>query len=339
VEQDGEVRWATARVLLFSKHPDGRVTQQHDHGLISAYGSTPWHHEDAVFELAPDGGEMHLSLEHLGTKGSLQLRNVEVSVVRQRAWFVPVATALVILWVAWAACWTAPLLGRWKWLRAVLAGATLVGATWFAVFPQPRFSARSLVGQFQLGEVVTPSAPPAKTPEPKSPPSQPPPVAVVPPAPVPPGSPPPVQPPSPPVTATPPVVVAPPPAPPAPAPPPEPEKRETRLVDEEIRHWRDQFNFLHLAAFSAFGLAFFSFARPRAWPIAAVIAFASEALPNYQQHQAWDRGDIGDLTADATGLLLGAVVVMVVRKWWRKKSAPTGASISGDSTPDRILPG
>ncbi|MFD0892822.1 hypothetical protein KBB96_15470 [Luteolibacter ambystomatis] len=330
VEQDGDVRWATARVILFGKHPDGTTTMPHDHGLISAYGSAPWHHEEAVFDLVPNGGEQRLSLEHWGVRGSLQLRNVEVSVVRQRAWFLPAATALLIAWVLWGTWWAAPAPGRWKWLRALLAGCTLVGATWFLVFPQPRFSARSLSGQFRLGTALPVVAPP-KAPEP-APPQPVPPVAVVPapaPPPVSPVVPPPVAPPAPPAIV--------PPTAPAPAPPSE--KREDRFVDEAIRQLHDRFNFLHIVAFGAFGLALFGFARPGLWPITAVIAFASEALPNYQQHQAWDRGDIGDLLSDGAGLLLAALVVMAVRKRWRKRCSPTDDPASGDSTPGKALPG
>lgn len=318
VEEDGDVRWATARVILFGKHPDGTTTMPHDHGLIGAYGSAPWHHEEAVFDLVPNGGEQRLSLEHWGARGSMQIRNVEVSVVRQRGWFFPAATGLVALWIIWSAWWAAPALGRWKWGRAFLAGCTLVGATWFLVFPQPRFFARSLIGQFQLGPAIpAPASPKAPEPAPLQHPAQQPPALVTPPA-----SPPVVTPPR---VTPPPAVVVPPPAL-APAPPPE--KRENRFVDEAIRQLHDRFNFLHIVAFGAFGLALFGFARPRLWPIAAVIAFASEALPNYQQHQAWDRGDIGDLFSDAAGLFLAALVVIAARRGWAKRRTPSEAPAS-----------
>ncbi|MGC4016360.1 MAG: hypothetical protein QM755_17830 [Luteolibacter sp.] len=313
--------WATARAIIYGIRPDGTQFWPHDHAIVSAAGNAPWHHEEAVFDLVPGSGELRFALEHWGTHGSLEVRNVEISMVRQRAWFPSAAAGLVVLWVAWAAWWVIPALGRWKWPRAALAGCTLVGATWFLVFPQPRYCLRSLMGQFQLGAalpapavVVAPTPPPHPAPQ----------VATDPPA-----------------ANPPPIAVAPVPAPsPTPAiATPAPEKRQSRMVDEAIRTLRDRFNFMHLVAFGAFGVALFAFARPRVWPIAAVIAFASEALPNYQLHQPWDRGDIGDLLADGTGLLLGAIVVILAKRGWRKKYPPAGDSISGDSAPDKTLLG
>ncbi|BCU76882.1 hypothetical protein [Luteolibacter sp. LG18] len=330
VVQDGEVRWATARAIVYGRQKDGSAVFPHDHGIISAYGSAPWHHEEAVFDLVPGSGELRFALEHWGSHGSMAVRNVEISMVRQRAWFRPVASGLVVLWVAWAAWWVVPALGRWKWPRAVLAGCALVGATWFLVFPQPRFCARTLAGQFQLG---SPIPPPPVVPKPPEPPAPVAPAPVEPPVAVVPVIPPPVAEPPPVVAPVPPVVLQ------SPPPPPAPEKREERAVDEGIRRLRDRFNFLHVVAFGAFGVALFGFARPRVWPIAAVIAFASEALPNYQLHQAWDRGDLGDLLADGAGLALAAVVVAFARKWWRKRYAPTGHSHSGDSASGKPLLG
>jgi len=297
------IRWATCRALICSRLPDGKLTWPHDGWLVSAYGTSDWHHEDAVFDLMPDSGEFRFALQHLGERGTLQVRNVEISVVHQRRWFPAVTVALVGLWIVWAAWWLAPALTRWRWLRALLAGSAMVAAWWVLVFPQPRFCARSLVGELQLGPPI-----PAPTP-----------VIVPPPTTVPvPVIPPPVQPePGPPVAVVPPPVIPADPLPPPP--PPVAEKREARVIDQEIRSLRERFNFLHLAAFGAFGLALFGIARPRVWPIAAVIAFCSEALPNYEYHQPWDRGDIGDLIADGSGLLLAALAVVGIRKLWKRR--------------------
>ncbi|OYV07420.1 MAG: hypothetical protein CFE26_01140 [Verrucomicrobiales bacterium VVV1] len=123
------------------------------------------------------------------------------------------------------------------------------------------------------------------------------------------------------------------PPPPAPIPPAPPvfEKREARAIEQEIRKLDDRFNFLHLLAFGVFGLALFSTTHLRTWPMAVMIALASEALPNWQQQQAWDLGDLGDLVSDFTGLALAALAVTFVKRLWRtrvSRSTDPGTSAS-----------
>ena len=93
------------------------------------------------------------------------------------------------------------------------------------------------------------------------------------------------------------------------------------MIEQGIRKLDDRFNFLHLLAFGAFGLALFSITNLRTWPIAAIVAFASEALPNWQLEQAWDLGDLGDLASDFTGLVLAALTVTLVKRLWRTRAS------------------
>lgn len=307
VKQLGEVRWATARGLIYGKRPDGTNTWPKDHWLINAYGSSDWHREESVFDLVPDIGEARFALQHLGEHGTLEVRNVEINVVHQRTWYVPATAFLTGLWIVWAA-WTLspalPLSFRLRPIRSLLGGAAVIGASWFLVFPQPRFCARPLVGGFELGQPIPPPAPqPPPVPKPAAPPQ-----------------------PSTPAVTSPPIAVAP--APPAPAPPapippapPVVEKREARAIEQEIRQLDERFNFLHLLAFGAFGLALFSTTHLRAWPMAVVVALASEALPNWQLEQAWDLGDVGDLLADLSGLILAALAVALVKRLWRTRAS------------------
>lgn len=303
VKEQNNILWATARGLIYGKRPNGTNTWPKDHWLINAYGSSDWHREESVFDLVPDIGEARFALQHLGERGTIEVRNVEITVVRQRSWYVPATTILTVLWVFWAAWAIAPALPkplRLRPIRSLLGGAAVIAASWFLVFPQPRFCARPLVGGFELGQPIPPPAPQAP----------------------PPPAPKPVPPPQVPqqTVTPPPVAVAPTPAPAPPPPaPPVAEKREARSVEQEIRKLDERFNFLHLLAFGAFGLALFSLTSHRAWPMAAIVALASEALPNWQLEQAWDLGDLGDLASDFSGLALAALAVILVKRLWRTR--------------------
>ncbi len=310
VKQFGEVRWANARGLIYGRLPSGTNIWPKDHWLISAYGTSDWHREESVFDLVPDIGEARFALQHLGEHGTLEVRNVKIHVVRQRSWYVPATAFLTALWILWAAWTLAPALPkavRLRPIRSLLGGSAVIAASWFLVFPQPRFCARPLVGGFELGQPIPIPPPPA-------------------PPPAPPSIPPPPTPVAPPVAIPPPVVLTP--APPA---PPVTEKREARAIEQEIRKLDDRFNFLHLLAFGALGLALFSITSLRTWPMAAIVALASEALPNWQLEQAWDLGDLGDLASDFSGLALAALAVTLVKWLWRtrvSRSTDPGTSAS-----------
>ena len=302
VKQLGEVRWATSRGLIYGKKPDGSNTWPKDHWLINAYGSSDWHREETVFDLVPNIGEARFALQNLGEHGRLEVRNVEIHVVRQRSWFVPAVAVLTGLWILWASWTIAPALPRslrLRPIRSLLGGAAVIAAAWFLVFPQPRFCARPLIGGFELGQPI-PTPPPAP-----------------PPAPIPPPMPTPV---APPVAIAPPVVVTPAPTPPPPA-PPIVEKREDHAIEQEIRFIHDTTNFTHLLAYLAFGMGLFSVATPRAWPLAAIVTVLSEVVPNWLYQQPWDLGDVGDLTADFSGLALAALVVTLFKRLRRKRSS------------------
>lgn len=306
------VRWATARAVVFGKGPDGGLSFPHDHGFVAADGTRGWHWEEGVLDLPPDLGEVWFALQHFATKGSFEARNLSISVVRQRAWFPAAAAVLTCLWIAWGSWLLAPKTRALRWTRGVLAGIVLVSATWVLVFPQPRFLSRPLLGKFQLGAPMQPSAP----------------VPVLPP---PPPSFTPETPPSDSPQQTPPAS-HPPPRPELPTPvpsaeesepkqlEPEPEQRSARTVESQIRALKDRFNFLHFAAFAGFGFLLFLFAGRESWPVAALVAFASEALPNYQLHQPWDAGDLADLTLDAAGLLAAYLIVRWINRWWQKRA-------------------
>jgi len=297
VKQAGEIRWATARGLIYGKQPDGTNSWPKDHWLINAYGSSDWHREESVFDLVPNIGEARFALQHLGEHGTLEVRNVEINVVRQRSWYRSAAITLTGLWVLWATWNIAPSLPRsvrLRPIRTLLGGSTVIAAAWFLIFPQPRFCARPLVGGFELGQ-PTSMPPPAPLPPPPT-------TAVVPPV----------------AIAPPPVVLKPDPIPQSPA-PPIAEKRENHAIEQEIRLIHDTTNFTHLLAYFAFGLGLFFVATLRTWPIAAVVTVLSEVVPNWLYQQPWDLGDVGDLTADFSGLALAALAVTLVKRLWRQR--------------------
>ena len=306
VKQIGEIRWATARGLIYGKQPDGSNTWPKDHWLINAYGNSDWHREESVLDLLPNIGETRFALQHLGEHGTLEVRNVEINVVRQRSWYLSAAATLTGLWILWAAWAIAPSLPRsirLRPIRTLLGGSAVIAAAWFLVFPQPRFCARPLVGGFELGRPIA-TLPPAPLPPP-------PPTAVVPPV----------------AIAPPPVVQVPDPVPRSPA-SPITEQREEHTIEQEIRFIHDTTNFTHLFAYFAFGLGLFFLATPRAWPMAAIVTVLSEVVPNWQLQQAWDLGDLGDLAADFSGLVLAALAVTFLKRLCVSRSSDPETSAS-----------
>jgi hypothetical protein len=296
VKQLGEIRWANARGLIYGKKPDGSSIWPKDHWLISAHGSREWHLEESVFDLMPDIGEAHFTFQNLGEHGTLEVRNLEINVVRQRGWYLPTAWFLTALWSFWAAWSIAPALPRSLWLRPIrslLSGAVVIAASWFLIFPQPRFSARPLFGRFELGQPLLPSPPPPPQPIPELPPL---------------------------TTPSTPAALAP--LPLTPLTPPILEKREDHAIEQEVRFIHDDTNFSHalshILAFLAFGLSLFFFATPRAWPISVIVTAFSEIVPNWLYQQPWDLGDIGDFAADFSGLALAALAVTLISRLRRK---------------------
>jgi hypothetical protein len=267
--------WWSARVSLGGKRPDGSYAWPQDGDLINARGSRGWHRAECVYELPPDLGEPRLFINQLAATGTLRVRQLEVTPVRQRPWIPAATTCLLAGWIAWSAL----LLGNRGPLRRVAAAAVLVAAGWFLVFPQPHYHARAFPGGFALGHEIPPAVA-AGAPDPLPLPA--------------------------PLLAT--TSAVPRPAAPFLMPPPD-DPRAGHGLARAFRKLDENWRFAHVAAFGGFGLALFALAGLRAaWPPAAALGLLSEIVPNLLRREF--RGDDAvDLVANFAGLGLAAAMV------------------------------
>ena len=261
--------WWSARISLGGRQPDGRYLWPQDGDLINALGHRGWHRVECVFDLPPGMGETRLFIQNLAATGSLGVRQLAITPVRERPW-IPVATlALILAWLLWTA---AMLGGEHGLARRAASSLVLVAAGWFLVFPQPHYHARPFPGGFALGREIPAAASPA-------PPVLPPLARVEPASPA---------------------------ALPKPAPAEaRPDHGLVRLFRQIDHDWR----FAHLAAFGLFGLALFPLAGlRRGLPAAATLGLLSETLPNLLL-QEFAADDAVDLVANLSGLALAALLV------------------------------
>ncbi len=300
VEHKDGRSWWSARVSLAGKDPTGRFHWPADGDLINASGSRGWHTVECVLDLPPDMGEPHLFFNNLAATGTLKVRDLTVTPVKQRGWIVAATVALLAGWTGWAAAVLGHRKGR---LRQAAASLGLVAAGWFLVFPQPNFHARPLPGGFLLGKEIAAAPTPA-------PPKPVPALAVVPPQPNSSTSP---------MTAPAPAPALPKPS--NPAPPVIHDDRADNVAAGAIRKIDQDFPFAHVAAFFAVGLAVFAVAGVRdAWPLATGLAVLSEVVPNLLRRE-FMADDAADLVANLTGLALGALLVTGTCRWWHRRAA------------------
>lgn len=271
--------WWSARVSLGGRQPDGTYSWPQDGDLINASGSRGWHRAECVFDLPPDIGEPRFFINNLAATGSLSVRRLTVTPVRERPW-IPAATVILVL--AWLV-WTATLLGGKHGLpRQAAASLVFVAAGWLLVFPQPHFHPRPFPGGFLLGPGI-PSLPESVSPAKpvSSPPARfevPPTLAASKTSPPPPGS--------------------------------GSDHGLAKLFRKIDRDWR----FAHIAAFCGVGLALFTLAGLRhAWPAATALALLSECIPNLLG-QEFHADDAVDLAANLAGLALAAAGVLTAAK-------------------------
>lgn len=271
--------WWSARVSLGGRQPDGTCSWPQDGDLINAFGSRGWHRVECVFDLPPDIGEPRLFLNNLAATGSLSVRRLTVTPVRERPW-IPAATVILVL--AWLV-WTAAVLGRKHGApRQSASSLVFVAAGWFLVFPQLHFHPRPFPGGFLLGHEI-PALPASGSPAtPLAPPLG---------------------------------QVEAPPNPTASNPSPKPhESRSDHGLAKLFRKIDHDWRFAHVAAFCGVGLALFTLAGLReSWHLAVLLAGLSEVVPNLQL-QDFQADDAVDLIANFAGLGLAAVLFHLARK-------------------------
>lgn len=268
--------WWSARISLGGRQADGRNVWPQDGDLINACGDRDWHRVECVFELPPDIGEPRLHINNLAATGTLGVRRLIVTPVRERPW-VPAAGALLVL--GWL-CWTAAMFGRKHGIsRLAAASATLVAAGWFLVFPQPHYHSRPFPGGFALGGgMQIPGAPESTSPAP----------VVLPPL---------VR------IEVPPVITV------TKSSPPPLDAGTDHFVVRLFRKIDHDWPFAHMAAFCGVGVALFTLAGLRdSWPYAITLAGLSEVIPNLLLRE-FGTDDAVDLVANFTGLGLAAVLV------------------------------
>ena len=279
VTRKDERSWWSARVSLGGRQPDGTCSWPQDGDLINASGSRGWHRVECVFDLPPDIGEPRLFINNLAATGSLSVRRLTVTPVRERPW-IPAATVILVL--AWLV-WTAAMLDRKHGVpRQAASSLVFVAAGWFLVFPQLHFHPRPFPGGFLLGreipalpESISPAMPVA------------PPLAQV---------------------EVPPALAA------SKASPPPPESRPDHGLARLFRRVDHDWRFAHVAAFCGVGLALFTLAGLRnAWHLAVLLASLSEVVPNLQL-QDFEADDAVDLIANFAGLGLAAGRVLTAAR-------------------------
>ena len=271
--------WWSARISLGGRQADGRNVWPQDGDLVNAHGNRGWQRVECIFELPPDIGEPRLFINNLAATGTLGVRRLTVTPVRERPW-APVAAGLIVLgWLAWAAA----MLGRSHGFpRQAASSALLVAAGWLLVFPQPHFHSRPFPGGFALGGEM-PHAPDATSPSP----SLLPPLARIDVPPV--------------------ITVAKPKSTPL-------EPGTDHLLVKLFRKIDHDWRFAHFAAFCGVGLALFALAGLRdAWPFAVALAGLSEVVPNLLLRD-FGADDAVDLVANFAGLGCAAVLVAAAGK-------------------------
>lgn len=304
----GELGYTIARIVSMMRDKDGKVMHPPDHGITSGSGTRDWHHSEAVLLVTRNMADLGLEISMLGDHGSMEVKNLEVTAVRNRNW-VPAATIAVLsAWAALSFCLIRRSGGKTTppW-RALSASIVIVAAGWFFVFPQPKILLHPMIGSFSVArtnpEKTSPADPKATT------------IA--------------------PATATPPaeapaVVPEKPPAEPAPAPPPasptvpeintsqEPETtppatvkptfRTSHAFYKFLRNFGRAFPLAHLTLFTAITLLILTLTGDRRqWRLPFALAILSELIPELNDHLG-DWGDINDLLQNITGVGLGLLL-------------------------------
>ena len=295
--RDGK-SWWSARVSLAGRNPEGRFSWPADGDLINAEGDRGWHPVECVLDLPPEMGEPYLFINNLAATGTLQVRNLTVTPVRQRPW-VPAATVVIVFgWILWVAGRIGPGKGRPRQCAAALG---IVAAGWYLVFPQPNYHARPLPGGFALGREIprpvkeSPPGPvitPVNAPLPAA--GEPPPPAKPHPSPATAGS-------------------------PAPA---APEPRTTHRLARAFRDIDRDLPLAHLLAFAGFGAGLFLIGGVRAtWALAVAIAVSSEIIPNLLRRE-FKGDDAADLLANLAGLAIAAIALRGLVAIRRRRRRP-----------------
>ena len=296
----GRQPWATPRLVLIGKTPDGKLQYPRDHAAFLAKGTRPWHRVEVVYELPPGLKEVGITFQTLGNNGVLEARSLTVSAVRQRAWFPAATVALLAAWLVWLTTWIRR--GGSALWRGIAAGILLIMAAWYLILPGARMRYQPLVGPFQTGHVETPTAPPRPTLPPRKPPSP---------------SAPSAQPEQP--APTPPTAQKPKPA----APTPPPEARQKPVISERLRQIDARIHFIHVLIFTLISLAaFITTGNLRTRSLLVVMAVLSELVSDWHNRDI-DWGDLMDLLWNLAGIAFGTGIFALGSHLWSKRQSAT----------------
>lgn len=120
--------------------------------VFGGSGSSGWQTYEVVHKLTSDMESYGLYLEMLGNSGRLEVRDLSVNAVRQRAW-VPTATIIIVLgWAGLCASLIRRIPKPPSPVRAALGAALLVTAGWILVFPQTKTFLHPLASHFAVGQ-------------------------------------------------------------------------------------------------------------------------------------------------------------------------------------------
>ncbi len=163
----GHEGYTIARIVSMLKDRQGKVMHPPGFGVTWGAGSKDWHSSEAVFLVTSDMADFGLAISMLGDHGTMEVKNLAVTAVRNRPG-IPTATAAVLTgWVALCFCL---IRGRVKSIplwRNFTAATVIVAAGWILVFPQSKGRLLPVIGSFSIArkipEKISPEPPQAVT--------------------------------------------------------------------------------------------------------------------------------------------------------------------------------
>ncbi|MEM9236037.1 MAG: hypothetical protein AAGB14_04610 [Verrucomicrobiota bacterium] len=167
----GSHSWHIARFTAHMKTQDGKSGHPPGSHLFGGTGDSDWKANEAVYRLTSDMADFGFAIAMLGKTGTLEVRELSITAVRQRPWVPYAATLVVIGWLGLAFSLIRNQGDRPALWRSLAAAASLVAFCWFFVFPQTRSMYYPLPTTFDTGQApavfspVETANPPAPAPE------------------------------------------------------------------------------------------------------------------------------------------------------------------------------
>lgn len=161
----GHEGYTIARIVSMMEDRQGKVMHPPGFGVTWGTGSRDWHSSEVVFLVTSDMADFGLAISMLGDQGTLEVKNLAVTALRNRPG-IPAATATVL--AGWVAFFFFLIRSRAKsipYWRNFVASAMIVSAGWILVFPQLKDRLFPVIGSFSITREIPEkiAAPPSQT--------------------------------------------------------------------------------------------------------------------------------------------------------------------------------